>query len=80
MWSPQFWQDGSASYRRVHRILRGTGHLRRLAGVDQLGGLIVFVVVAALLLGAFTGYLVWYGRWVGRRRWKRATRDSDRRP
>ena len=38
--------------------------LRRLAGVDQLGGLIVFVVVAALLLGAFTGYLVWYGRWV----------------
>jgi hypothetical protein len=44
----------------------------------QVGGLIVFAIGVVVIIGAFTAYLVVYGRWVGGRWSKRATRDSDK--
>jgi len=52
------------------------GPWRQNGGVTQLGGMLVFVAVSVIIIALFTGYLVWDGKWVARRWWKRAERDN----
>jgi len=44
--------------------------------VEQFGGIVVFLIGSVVIIALFTAYLVWYGRWVGRRWWKKAERDN----